>query len=49
LAEAIALLDRRIDAATMRRLNHEVDGRRRAPAEVAREQVRSWLGHDDAR
>jgi osmoprotectant transport system permease protein len=49
LAEAIALLDRRIDAAAMRRLNYEVDGQRRDPAEVAREQVRSWRVHEDAR
>ena len=32
----------RIDAATMRRLNYEVDGRHRAPAEVARELVQGW-------
>ncbi len=37
LAEAVALLSGRIDAGTMRRLNFEVDGRHRAPAEVARE------------
>jgi osmoprotectant transport system permease protein len=42
LAEAVGFLAGRIDAATMRRLNYEVDGRRRAPAEVAREFVRSW-------
>jgi osmoprotectant transport system permease protein len=42
LAEALALLASRIDAPTMRRLNHEVDGRHRAPAEVARELVRGW-------
>jgi osmoprotectant transport system permease protein len=39
LAEALGLLAGRIDAATMRRLNYEVDGRHRAPAEVARELV----------
>jgi osmoprotectant transport system permease protein len=42
LAEALAFLASRIDAPTMRRLNYEVDGRRRAPAEVARELVRGW-------
>jgi osmoprotectant transport system permease protein len=36
LAETIALLAGRIDAATMRRLNYEVDGLHRPPAEVAR-------------
>ncbi len=42
LREALALLAGRIDAATMRRLNYEVDGRHRAPAEVARELVQGW-------
>ncbi len=37
LAPAISRLAGRIDAATMRRLNHEVDGKGRDPAEVARE------------
>jgi len=44
-AEAIALLAGRIDAATMRRLNFEVDGRHRAPAEVAREFVKTLPRH----
>jgi glycine betaine/choline ABC-type transport system substrate-binding protein len=44
LAEALALLAGRLDAATMRRLNYEVDGRHRAPAEVAREVVQGWRG-----
>jgi osmoprotectant transport system permease protein len=39
LAEATALLGGRIDAATMRRLNYEVDGSHRDPAAVAREFV----------
>ena len=42
LAEALRLLAGRIDAATMRRLNYEVDGRHRSPAEVAREIVETW-------
>jgi osmoprotectant transport system permease protein len=42
LTEAVARLSGRIDAATMRRLNFEVDGRHRAPAEVARELVSAW-------
>jgi osmoprotectant transport system permease protein len=42
LAEALRLLAGRIDAATMRRLNYEVDGRHRVPAEVARELVQGW-------
>src|SRR5262249_3008862 len=40
LREALDLLAGRIDADTMRRLNAEVDGRRRDPAEVAREYLR---------
>jgi osmoprotectant transport system permease protein len=39
LAEALDRLKGRLDAAAMRRLNYEVDGRHRAPAEVARELV----------
>jgi osmoprotectant transport system permease protein len=42
LAESLGLLAGRIDAAAMRRLNYEVDGRHRAPAEVAKEVVQSW-------
>jgi osmoprotectant transport system permease protein len=42
LGDALGLLARRIDAATMRRLNYEVDGRHRAPAEVGRELVQEW-------
>jgi glycine betaine/choline ABC-type transport system substrate-binding protein len=37
LAEALAALEGRLDAATMRRLNHAVDGQHRSPADVARE------------
>jgi len=37
LRAALNRLGGRIDAATMRRLNHEVDGKKRDPAEVARE------------
>ena len=40
LAEALAALAGRIDAAAMRRMNHAVDGEHRAPAEVAREFLR---------
>jgi osmoprotectant transport system permease protein len=36
LAEALASLEGRIDAATMRQLNYAVDGEHRSPAEVAR-------------
>jgi glycine betaine/choline ABC-type transport system substrate-binding protein len=39
LVDAVELLAGRIDAATMRRLNYEVDGRHRDPAAVAREFV----------
>jgi glycine betaine/choline ABC-type transport system substrate-binding protein len=39
LRTALELLGGTLDAATMRRLNHQIDGERRAPAEVARE----WL------
>jgi len=39
LTEAVALLEGRIDAAAMRRLNYEVDGRHRDPVAVAREFV----------
>ena len=42
LAEALARLAGRIDAATMRRMNYAVDGRHRSPADVAREVVRAW-------
>jgi osmoprotectant transport system permease protein len=41
LREALNRLAGKIDAATMRRLNAEVDGHRRDPAEVAREFLRS--------
>jgi osmoprotectant transport system permease protein len=41
LREALERLSRKIDAPTMRRLNHEVDGLKRDPAEVAREFLRS--------
>jgi glycine betaine/choline ABC-type transport system substrate-binding protein len=37
LARVLDRLAGKIDAATMRRLNHEVDGKHRDPAEVARE------------
>lgn len=37
LREALTRLSGKIDAATMRQLNHEVDGKKRDPAEVARE------------
>jgi osmoprotectant transport system permease protein len=37
LAPVLDRLKGKIDAATMRRLNHEVDGKHRDPAEVARE------------
>ena len=40
LASAVDALAGRIDAATMRRMNHAVDGERRAPAAVAREFLR---------
>jgi osmoprotectant transport system permease protein len=41
LAAALAALARRLDAGTMRRLNHAVDGEHRAPADVAREWLRT--------
>jgi osmoprotectant transport system permease protein len=41
LGVALNQLAGQIDAATMRRLNHEVDGKHREPAEVAREFLRS--------
>lgn len=34
---ALASLERTIDAATMRRLNHEIDEKKRSPADVARD------------
>jgi glycine betaine/choline ABC-type transport system substrate-binding protein len=37
LRDALASLEGRIDAATMQRLNYEVDGRKRSPREVAQE------------
>jgi osmoprotectant transport system permease protein len=37
LREVLSKLSGKIDATTMRRLNHEVDGKKRDPAEVARE------------
>ena len=37
LEGALHELTGRIDEASMRRMNHEVDGSHRAPAEVARE------------
>ena len=40
LAPAVGRLSGRIDAATMRRLNHAVDGQHRSPREVAREFLR---------
>jgi glycine betaine/choline ABC-type transport system substrate-binding protein len=39
--EALEKLSRRIDADTMRRLNYEIDGKKRDPEEVAREFLRS--------
>jgi glycine betaine/choline ABC-type transport system substrate-binding protein len=44
LREALAALAGRLDAATMRRLNHAVDGEHRAPADVAREWLREAEG-----
>ena len=41
LAEALAALEGRLDAKTMRRLNHAVDGEHRDPADVAREYLTS--------
>ena len=41
LKSALDRLSGKIDAATMRRLNHEVDGRKRDPAEVAKEFLES--------
>ncbi|MEO8359852.1 MAG: ABC transporter permease/substrate-binding protein [Vicinamibacteria bacterium] len=41
LAEALSLLTGHIDAATMRRLNFEVDGRKRDPKDVAREFIKT--------
>jgi len=41
LGAALGRLAGRLDAATMRRLNHEVDGLHRDPAEVAREFLRA--------
>jgi glycine betaine/choline ABC-type transport system substrate-binding protein len=41
LAGALDRLAGKIDAATMRRLNHEVDGKHREPADVAREFLRA--------
>jgi osmoprotectant transport system permease protein len=43
LASTLNRLAGKIDAATMRRLNHEVDGKHRDPAEVAREFMRNHL------
>lgn len=43
LRNAFASLEGRIDAATMRRLNYEVDGRKRAPREVASEFLATLL------
>lgn len=43
LRAALETLNGRIDAATMRRLNFEVDGRKRDPREVAREALSSLL------
>jgi glycine betaine/choline ABC-type transport system substrate-binding protein len=40
VGRALDRLAARIDAATMRRLNQEVDGKHREPAEVAREFLR---------
>ena len=37
LRDALARLSGKLDAGTMRRLNNEVDGKKRDPAEVARE------------
>jgi len=37
---ALAKLSGRIDAATMRRLNFEIDGRKRRPEDVSREFLR---------
>jgi osmoprotectant transport system permease protein len=37
LRKVLSKLSGKIDASTMRRLNHEVDGKKRDPAEVARE------------
>lgn len=41
LAQALAALEGRLDAKTMRRLNHAVDGEHRDPADVAREYLTS--------
>jgi osmoprotectant transport system permease protein len=41
LREALEKLSGKIDAPTMRRLNHQVDGLKRDPAEVAREYLKS--------
>jgi len=41
LAEALQSLAGRIDAPTIQRLNHEVDGRRRDPRDVAAEFVKT--------
>jgi osmoprotectant transport system permease protein len=46
LEGALASLAGRLDAPTMRRLNYEVDGRHRAPADVAREVVRAWAARN---
>ncbi|MGH9345648.1 MAG: glycine betaine ABC transporter substrate-binding protein [Vicinamibacterales bacterium] len=37
LGDALDRLAGRVDAAAMRRMNHAVDGRRRNPADIARE------------
>ncbi len=42
LREALNRLANRIDAPTMRRLNHQVDGEKRDPAGVAREYLDQW-------
>jgi glycine betaine/choline ABC-type transport system substrate-binding protein len=45
---ALDALVGRIDAATMGRMNHAVDGEHRGPAEVAREFLRSIAGRAKA-
>ena len=40
VAQAIARLAGKIDAATMRRLNYEIDGKKRRPEDVSREYLR---------
>ena len=47
LRAALETLSGRIDAATMRRLNFEVDGRKRDPKAVAKEWLAAWRSNPE--